>query len=169
MNHRIALRSAVADDEHFMSCVYASTREDELSVLGWGEAQTGDFLKMQFEAQSRFFRAEFPGSGYEIVLLNDQPVGRIFVNRRYDEIRIVDIALLSEYRSQGIGTELIEAILREAAEAGKPVHLHAERHNRALRLYLRLGFRPVGDDGVYLAMEWSPPVQDATVPELDSL
>jgi hypothetical protein len=41
----------------------------------------------------------------------------------------------------------------EAAAAGKP-RIHVERFNPALRLYERLGFRPIEDKGVYLFMEW---------------
>jgi ribosomal protein S18 acetylase RimI-like enzyme len=37
-----------------------------------------------------------------------------------------------------------------------PVRLHVERNNPALRLYQRLGFREVEDQGVYLALEWTP-------------
>jgi hypothetical protein len=49
-----------------------------------------------------------------------------------------------------------------AAEAGRLLKdwcakiSDIERFNPALRLYKRLGFRPIDDSGVYLFMEWSP-------------
>ena len=43
----------------------------------------------------------------------------------------------------------------EAAAAGKPLRIHVERFNPALRLYERLGFRQIEDRGVYLFMEWT--------------
>ena len=65
-----------------------------------------------------------------------------------DEIRIVDIALLPEYRNRGIGRRCCAGCC-EAAADGKPLRIHVERFNPALRLYERLGFRPVADRGVY--------------------
>ena len=45
--------------------------------------------------------------------------------------------------------------MAEAAQADKRVSIHVEHVNPALRLYTRLGFRPVADQGVYVLMEWS--------------
>lgn len=90
------------------------------------------------------------------MLSHDRPIGRLYVDRRADEIRVVDIALLPEHRRQGIGSALLENILAEAAAAHKPVRIHVEKFNPALRLYQRLGFHQVRDTGVYFLMEWLP-------------
>ena len=55
-------------------------------------------------------------------------------------------------------------LLVEAARDRKPVRIHVERHNPALRLYERLGFVRLGDNGVYYLMEWSPDVSSKTSP-----
>jgi ribosomal protein S18 acetylase RimI-like enzyme len=89
-------------------------------------------------------------------LLNDEPVGRLYLHRRQDEIRIIDIALLTEHRGKGIGSLLMLDILEEATQAALPVRIHVERNNPALRLYQRLGFRAIADQGVYWLMEWHP-------------
>ena len=51
----------------------------------------------------------------------------------------------------------------EASAAGKPLRIHVERFNPALRLYERLGFRLVEDRGIYLFLEWRARIDD---PEL---
>jgi predicted GNAT family acetyltransferase len=61
---------------------------------------------------------------------------------------------LPEHCTRGIGTTLLHGLQSEAAAAGKPLRLHVERFNPALRLYERLGFRQIDDRGVYLFMEW---------------
>ena len=66
-----------------------------------------------------------------------------------------DIALLPEFCSRGIGTTVLRGLQSEAAAAGKPLRIHVERFNPALRLYERLGFRQIDDRGVYLFMEWT--------------
>jgi len=70
----------------------------------------------------------------------------------------VDIAVLPPYRNAGIGTAILHDPLAEAAIAQKPVRIHVEKFNPALRLYERLGFVPIADKGVYVFMEWSPGV-----------
>jgi ribosomal protein S18 acetylase RimI-like enzyme len=73
--------------------------------------------------------------------LETQPVGRLYVARWPEEIRMVDIALLPEYRDTGIGTSLLEALISESEGAGNPLSIHVERFNvQALRLNERLGF-----------------------------
>ena len=59
----------------------------------------------------------------------------------------VDIALLPRYCNRGIGTRLLRELQSEAAAAGKPLRIHVERVNPALRLYERLGFRQIEDRG----------------------
>ncbi len=152
----IGLRPATATDDLFLRRVYKSTREEELRHIDWDETQKAALLEMQFHAQDAAYRQGFPDSGYEIILLDDRPIGRLFVHRGAEEIRVVDIGLLSEYRNRGIGGALLGAVLDESAESGKPVRLHVESSNRAGRLYERLGFRPIRIDGIHVEMEWAP-------------
>ncbi len=157
---RISLRPAAVAGEPLLYRIYASARGEELQLVNWDPGQKTAFLEMQFGAQSAFYRQRFPDSGYEVILVNDEPVGRLFLHLDLDEIRLVDIGLLSEHRNQGIGAALIAAILDEAAEAGKPVRLHVEVSNRAQRLYQRLGFLPIGARNLHLEMEFVPNISE---------
>lgn len=85
------------------------------------------------------------------------PAGRLYVARWSQEIRIMDLALLNDFRRKGIGTELLLNLQEETARAGKSLTTHVERFNPALRLYQRLGFCETEDKGVYLLLEWTPP------------
>lgn len=152
----IGLRPATTTDDLFQYRVYASNREEEFRHIDWEENQKEALLAMQFHVQGAAYRQGFPGSGYEIILFDDQPIGRLFVHRGPEVIRVVDIGLLSEYRNRGLGGALLEAMLDEAAESGQPVRLHVESSNRAVRLYERLGFRPIRIDGIHVEMEWAP-------------
>jgi GNAT superfamily N-acetyltransferase len=77
-----------------------------------------------------------------------------YVSRWSEEIRIVDIALLPDSCNRGIGTALLRELQAEAQASGKPLRIHVERFNPALKLYERLGFREIEDKGVYLFLEW---------------
>ena len=89
-----------------------------------------------------------------MIVLEGQAVGRLYVSRWSEEIRVVDTALLPDFCNRGIGTTLLRQLQAEAQASGKPLRIHVERFNAALRLYERLGFRQVEDKGVYLFLEW---------------
>jgi ribosomal protein S18 acetylase RimI-like enzyme len=150
----ITLRPITPDDEALLYRIYASTREDEMNLVDWNDAQKEAFVRMQFSAQHSHYQQHYPDAAFEVILVNGQPAGRLYVDRWTKEIRIVDIALLPEYRNAGIGTAILKGILEEAAQAGKPVSIHVERFNPAMRLYERLGFSTVSENGVYYLMEW---------------
>lgn len=68
---------------------------------------------------------------------------------------MIDVSLLPALCGRGLGSAVLAAVFRRAAQAGKRVQIHVERFNPAQRLYQRLGFRLVEDKGVYLFLEWS--------------
>jgi len=152
----IALRPVTVEDWGFLYSVYASTREAELAGVDWTEEDKAAFLWQQFEAQDRHCREQYDGAAYDVIEVDSRPVGRLYVARWTDEIRIMDIALLPENRRRGIGTGLLRELLDEGARTGKRVTVHVEQFNPARRLYERLGFRWARDVGVYVLMQWSP-------------
>lgn len=152
----LGFRPANDSDLQFLGVLYASTRADEMSVVDWPEAQKSAFLTMQFDAQHQYYREQFSAADYLVVERDGEAIGRIYVDRRPDEIRLIDIALIPEARNQGLGKSLLLDLLEEAEAATLPVKIHVERFNPAMRLYLRLGFEPVEDQGVYQLLSWQP-------------
>lgn len=124
-----------------------------MAAWGWGPTQQQAFLNLQFRAQQAHY-AEYSNTDHQIVLDGERPVGRLLVSELDDEFRLVDIALLPEYRNTGIGAALIGALLEKAAQSGKAVRLHVMKTNRARRIYQRLGFSIIGDAGSHHLMEW---------------
>lgn len=53
----------------------------------------------------------------------------------------MDIALVPEVQSRGLGTALMEAVMQFACAQGKRVRLRVSRHNRAMDWYGSLGFQ----------------------------
>ena len=151
----ISLRPITPEDDSFLARVYASSRAEELAVTGWNEQLKAEFCRSQFDAQSAYYAANYPGASFQIIERDGWPVGRLYVDRWEKEIRIVDITLLPEFRGSGIGTKLLRELQEEARSADKSLTIHVERFNPALRLYQRLGFQEVEDKGVYLLMRWS--------------
>ena len=152
----IRLRPVRSSDRDFLLAVYASTREEELAPVPWTNAEKAAFIEQQFEAQDAYYRQHYAGATFEVIEADGAPVGRLYVARWKDEIRIMDIAVLPEHRGNGVGSSLLRDLLDEADAAGKSVTIHVERLNPALRLYERLGFSVAEDKGVYLFLERPP-------------
>ncbi|HLY98860.1 MAG TPA: GNAT family N-acetyltransferase [Candidatus Angelobacter sp.] len=153
----ITLRPYHPEDQEILFSVYADTRRGEVSAWGWNPAQQDAFLRMQFMAQKRWYDDAYANADHQIICRGGQPAGRILVQRDADCIRLIDIALLGEYRGQGIGSFLLQALLEESAQRVVPLRLQVHRSNTgARRLYTRLGFVQTGEDDVYCQMERSP-------------
>lgn len=149
----IKLRPITAQDSEFLAHVYASTRAEEVAQTGWPLQQQQTFLQMQFDAQHQHYQQHYPEASFDLILLDETPVGRLYVSRWPTQIRIVDIALLTEYRGHSIGTQLLERLFEEAKQNRLEVSIHVEQNNPAMDWYLKLGFKKLEDKGVYCLMK----------------
>jgi len=151
----VVLRPIQPEDLPFLARVYASTRWEELAQTNWTEEQKAAFCQMQFQAQHFHYQKHFGGASFDVIECEGQPIGRLYVARSEKEIRIVDISLLPEHRGAGIGTRFLLALQEEALGEGKALGIHVEKFNPAMKLYERLGFKPVEDQGIYLLMQFN--------------
>lgn len=150
------LRLSLPEDGDFIFRLYASTRVEELRGLGWTVVQQQAFLRMQFNAQQQWYAATYSRAESQIVEKDHQPIGRMVVQREPNIWRLLDISLLPEHRGQGIGGELIRALVQQCVESGAALQLQVLNTNPAQRLYARLGFIKTGEDRIYTQMELRP-------------
>jgi len=152
----ITLRPSTDADYDFMRVLYHSAREEEMQHFPLSDEQKQAFLDWQFQCQWTHYREHYPTCDWRIIERDGEPVGRLLIDRWPDQIRIVDIAILTAARGTGLGTMLMHEILEEGRLANKPVTIHVEVFNPARRLYERLGFQHVDSSGAYHLMRWSP-------------
>jgi ribosomal protein S18 acetylase RimI-like enzyme len=152
----ITLDRVLPSDEPFLYRTFASTRTEEMALTGWNADQQEAFLRMQYDTQRRSYLMQLPDAKYWVIRCDGSAVGRLIIDRTAEEIHVVDIALLPEFRKRGIGSTLMEAVIKEASQAGKTVRLHVERFNPALRWYERLGFSVINSGPIYLEMVRRP-------------
>ncbi len=132
------------DDRAFRYRLFRDSRSDEWERLPLDATLRAQLMRLQFEAQTISYRAQFPDARFDIVELADEPIGRIVVDRPGTLLRLVDLALVPQYRNRGIGTAILAALIDEAQAVQLPVRLAVATGNEAaLRLYLRLGFVPI--------------------------
>jgi len=151
------VRPATEADRDFLLSVYASMREEELAQVEWEEGAREEFLEHQFSAQDHHYRTNYPGATFDVIEVDGERAGRLYVHRGTGEIRIMDIALAPAFRGRGIGTALLRELMDEAGGSGRALSIHVEANNPARRLYERLGFVPAGEHGIYVLMRWGQP------------
>jgi GNAT superfamily N-acetyltransferase len=152
----VTLRPVGPDDHEFLVEVYATTRAQELVMVPWTKEQQEAFVRSQFAAQQEHYAQKYPAATHDIIMANGRAVGRLYVARLDEEIRIVDVTLLPAERNAGIGSYLIEQLVDEAKGAGKVTRIYVEEFNPSLRLFERLGFSVSAQHGIHLLLEWTP-------------
>ena len=152
----ITLRPVGPQDYDFLVEAYGSTRAEELALVPWTDEQRHLFIRSQFDAQQDHYLKTYPGASHDIILAGGRPVGRLYVARLEQEIRIIDITLLPAERNAGIGSYLITQLLDDAKRAGKITRIYVEEFNPSLRLFQRLGFSPSEQHGIHLLMQCNP-------------
>jgi ribosomal protein S18 acetylase RimI-like enzyme len=145
----IEVRPSEAADRDFLLSVFGSTRDDELALIPWTEADKTAFVVSQFDAQDSYYRQIYSDAEFLVVLADGERVGRLYLAGIEDALRVIDIALLPAHRRHGIGSALMSSITAIADREGRSVTLHVEPWNPAKHLYERLGFVSEGARGIY--------------------
>jgi ribosomal protein S18 acetylase RimI-like enzyme len=157
----LRLRPEREDDLAFRFRLFCDARPD-FAVLPLAAAVREQLMTMQFRAQTMTYRAQFPAARFDIIELEGAPIGRIVVDRSGTAVHIVDQALSPPLRNLGIGSTIMRALMDEAERAGLPLRLQVASDNAAaLRLYLRLGFVPLGAGPSHAMLEWRAQREEA--------
>ena len=127
---KIAQRAATWDDVEWLEPFYKSIMYPY-------------YVEMNLTWDDTKFREYFDPQSTKIIQADGLDIGMLKVQERVDCIYLGDIQLDREYRNKGIGTSLIESVIRAAIVANKPVRLRVLRGNPAKKLYIRLGFKEV--------------------------
>lgn len=151
---------ATPDDDAFLLAVFADSRPD-LRLLP--EPSRQHLIELQFRAQRVQYRADAPEAiDWVLELERDgtvRPVGRCYLVQGADQHRLLDLAIATEFRGQGLGSAVLRRLCVTATAAGVPLRLNVWQANAgAIRLYRRLGFRDEAADGDltgYVGLRWS--------------
>ena len=119
------LRPAAEEDYDFLYRLHRATMKDIVAqTWGWDEAW-----------QQEHFRQHFDPAEPQIITLRGLDVGALSVVEHKGDVFLQLIQVLPEYQRRGIGTSVIQSVLRQAHRKGKPVVLRVIKANRARRLH----------------------------------
>jgi len=150
-------RPETAADAAFLFALHASVKAAEFAMMGVGEPIRQQLVDMQFRAMTMSYRTAFPEGRFEVITLNEAPVGRLITDSGPDRFHIVYIALLPEWQQKQIGTELMLRVLEQPRGRGISCEATVALDNLpSQRLWSRLDFTERERDGANLVLEWRP-------------
>lgn len=139
------LRRATTGDEELLYAMHRDgLREYVDATWGWEEAW-----------QRAHFAGQYKPRANAVILRADsapRDIGRVSLTPQWRKIFLRDIELIASERNRGVGSAVIGAVLSLARDSGRHVELQVLKCNPAQRLYERLGFQVIGDDGTRLQM-----------------
>lgn len=154
------LRPIKEEDDHILKEIYAHTRIEEINMFtDWSEKMKEAFIDHQYNAQKDYYFEIYPNADYKVIIFEGLIAGRLYVERNQikNNIRIIDIIVLPQFQKNGIATDIITNLMSEVRSKNKILSIHVEKFNKALNLYIKLGFEIVKEtNGVYLLMHWKP-------------
>jgi ribosomal protein S18 acetylase RimI-like enzyme len=128
----VTLRPATEDDIPFLLELRRLTMNEHQRASGVEPSEQGDRERVLY----RFECAQVVWRGAE-------RVGLLKLARDEGHWHLVQIQIVPQLHGQGLGKELLSAVIAEARQAGVPLALNVLHANPARRLYERLGFRVV--------------------------
>lgn len=151
-------QAATPQDAPFMAQLYAATQGQ-----AWGLSPDAPdpvlqgLLAQQHRWRDGAYAEATGGLGCRLIVAADSgtPVGRAWVHES-ETLHLLDLAVLPAHQRQGIGQWALSALQAEAARAQRPLTLMVDASNPARRLYQRLGFDDIGDNGPDRQMRWTP-------------
>lgn len=151
------LTRAVSDrDAGFLLSLFQELRGAELGWHDLSDPCLRHLLVIQHEAPERSYRTSVPACIREVICLAGEPVGTVVTAEFPGDIRLVELGVAPRYQRRGIGSSVMEKLIRRASRAGKTLSLTVQNANPALRLHQRLGFVTTSQDGVHCRLALKP-------------
>lgn len=147
-----SLRPARRDDFAFAEAIYINAMRPLMQVLdAWDEPRRRAGIRRSFKADDAC-----------IIICDGREIGWTQVIERDADYNLAQIQIVEDYCGRGIGTDFLNQLLARAAREEKTVSLSAVRSNRAIALYLRMGFQIIDPSATpIIEMVWAPPLSGA--------
>lgn len=149
----IQLRKVQQEDRDFLFQIFIESRPELTLLQQLPNAET--VLFHQFEIDEQQTAINHPNAENYIILYKYEPIGRVTVDKSGRDYRLIWLGVQSVYRRQGIGTQLLQSLMKEASNANKVIRLQVAWFNtEARKIYTKLGFQLLEENQVYSIMHW---------------
>ena len=137
------------------------TPEDFEFAFNVKKIAMGPHIRVQWgwdEAFQRQFHADhWKAKKFHRILLDGAAIGTVAIDRHPAHVQFGEFYLLPEYQNRGIGSEVIDAVIRDVERLGIPLRLECLKWNPAVALYRRKGFVTTRETDIHYFMERPSP------------
>jgi GNAT superfamily N-acetyltransferase len=144
MNSDITFRQAVVTDAPLFYSVVDQTMR-EFIVATWGAWNEERVLRESLQDSSSL--------SAKVIQREGQDIGVLLVEEESSHFQVQQIYLLPPFQRQGVGTQLVSSLVKNAVAIGKPVRLRVLKVNSAKQFYEKLSFVVTGEDNEFFQME----------------
>jgi ribosomal protein S18 acetylase RimI-like enzyme len=107
------------------------------------------------EEEFKEYAKKFIPEKIKVIQFKKTDVGRLRVVRTSDEIYIGGIQILPKYQNKGIGSAILEDLVKESEKLKLPIKLEVAKVNkRGRKFYESFGFVTVGERGTDWIMKY---------------
>jgi ribosomal protein S18 acetylase RimI-like enzyme len=147
---------ATTQDRVFLDILYRDSRP-ELLDFPLAPNALEQMIAMQQMSQSAGVQHAYPYAKDWLLRWSQDAIGRLILDEGQLDIRLVDIAVLSAWRGQGVAKCVLHALQTYAASIDKSISLAVQCDNLIARhLYQRAGFVLRSTDMLFDQMTWHP-------------
>ena len=104
---------------------------------------SGGWTNNQYEEA---FQSTWNNQAFRKIYIGDQLIGGIWVEEHQGYWQLREIQIEPKYQGKGIGTEVLLAEIERARSASTELRLRVLLKNKAISLYIKLGFGQVNQD-----------------------
>ncbi len=91
-----------------------------------------------------------------LICYQDKPIGTDMLLEKRDQIYFSKSIIQPNYQNQGIGSKVMEYVIRFSKQTGKPCFLSYLKNNHAGSLYKRMGFEIYREDSPFVYTRHNP-------------
>lgn len=151
----LTLRSKTDNDIDFLLSLYETSREEEMQHINWkNDAERTFFFRHQYNAQQMHFDSNYDNLTYDILVYDNEDIGRLVLNRTPENIHCIDIIIMPHFRKMGIGSIVMQWIEDELNKKNSTATLFFEKTKPHLEeIYEKYGFVTIEDLGTHKYMK----------------
>lgn len=151
----ILLQSMQAENEAEVFEIFKACRQDLNWISNFSAGDREYFLWQQFEIEKKQYALFYPQAKFYLIYYKQKAIGRLYLTYTANDIRILDIGLLTDYRSMGIGSQVIQHLIQYALQNRQSLSLQVTWFNRsAFNFYQSLGFSVLNCTGIGYEMKY---------------
>lgn len=150
---KVSIEHANGENQDFLKKIFFESRFDLMAIPDLKLRSL--IMQQQYQLEESQLSCCFPNFEKNLIKVDEEFVGRIYLNRSTNEYRILELGILESYRRSGLGRAVITLVKERAMEENKAVTLQVAWFNQGAKcFYDEMGFKTLGLEEVFCEMVW---------------